>query len=138
MMNNIKNINEFNYSNQMNEPLLELAQMTKENDFFRQKYGKIFIKGGGDNNAGQKEHNPPHFHLEFNDGKDIRVIIPNNINDDIKSIDDTLNNKIKKDIKKWFLLPYKFTKLHNNYEMLKIEWNTLNYEDENISKFEIE
>ena len=117
-----------------NDSLLELAQITSKTDFFYQKYGKIVIKGGGDNNAGTKEHNPSHFHLEFNDGNEIRIIIPANIDDDLISLDDTLNGKIIKDLRKWFILPYKFADRYNNYEMLKIQWNTLNYGDDNVTK----
>jgi hypothetical protein len=123
--------------NENMELILELAQMTSENDFFRQKYGKIYIKGGGDNNGGQKEHDPPHFHLEFNEGKEIRIIIPNFIFDELKSLDTELNSKIIKDIRKWFELKHKTAKLYNNYDMLKIQWNELNYGDENVSKFTV-
>lgn len=130
----IKKFENFYYEDEL---LLELAQMTSDNDFFRQKYGKIIIKGGGDNESGQKEHNPPHFHLKFNNGNDIRVIIPNNIFEDLKSLDIDLNNKIIKDIRKWFELPHKTAKLYNNHDMLKIQWNELNYGDENVSKFNI-
>lgn len=117
--------------------LLELAQITKDDDFFRQKYGKIIIKGGGDNDGGQKEHDPPHFHLKFNKGNDIRIIIPNYIFGELKSLDGNLNNKLIKDLRKWFEMPHKTAKLYNNYNMLKIQWNELNYGDENVSKFDV-
>ena len=115
--------------------VLELAQITSKTDFFYQKYGKIMVKGGGSNSAGTKEHNPPHVHLEFNDVDEIRIVIPNTIDDELISLDIELNSKIKKDLKKWFNLTNSIDKSHNNYEMMKILWDFLNNGDDNVSKF---
>ena len=59
---------------------LEFAQITDKNDFFYQNIGKIKVYGGGED-GNTSEHNPPHFHVELNDGKEVRIIIPYNIDD---------------------------------------------------------
>lgn len=112
--------------------LLEFAQITNKNDFFYQNYGKIKVYGGGED-GNTREHNPPHFHIEMNN-IEIQVIIPLNIEDELKTINGELNSKLIKDLRKWFKLPFKNDKNKNNYEALKEYWNTLNDGDENVDK----
>lgn len=112
--------------------LLEFAQITNKNDFFYQNYGKIKVYGGGED-GNTREHNPPHFHIEMNN-IEIQVIIPLNIEDELKTINGQLNSKLIKDLRKWFKMPFKNDKNKNNYEALKEYWNTLNDGDENVDK----
>ena len=113
--------------------LLEFAQMTNKKDFFYQNYGKIKVYGGGED-GNTKEHNPPHFHIEMNNGSEIRIIIPKNINDKLISLDDEINSKLIKNLIKWFNEPFKTDNKKNNLEALQEYWNTLNDGDENIDK----
>jgi len=125
-------INEFNIFK--HNLLLEFAQITNKNDFFYQNYGKIKVYGGGeDGNITPGEHNPPHFHIEMNN-VEIQVIIPSNIDDELKTINGELNSKLIKDLRKWFKMPFKTDRNKNNYEALKEYWNTLNDGDENVNK----
>ena len=124
-------INEFNIFK--HNLLLEFAQITNKNDFFYQNYGKIKVYGGGED-GNTREHNPPHFHIEMNNNIEIQVIIPPNIDDELKTINGQLNNKIIKDLQKWFKMPFKTDRNKNNYEALKEYWNTLNDGDENVNK----
>ena len=64
----------FEYSEFNHKMLLEFAQVTDQNDFFCQNYGKIKVYGGGED-GNTREHNPPHFHIEMNDQSVIIVII---------------------------------------------------------------
>ena len=123
----------FEFNTFKHNVLLEFAQITDKNDFFYQNFGKVKVYGGGEDGK-TREHNPPHFHIEMNNSNDIRIIIPYNIEDDLKSLDDNLNSKLVKNLRKWFAEPYKFDKTHNNYEMIKILWNTLNDGDSNVDK----
>lgn len=128
MKNLIKEFNTFKHT-----LILEFAQITTKTDFFYQNYGKIKVYGGGED-GNTKEHNPPHFHIEMNIGYEMRVVIPKNINDELISLDREINNKVIKDLKKWFELPFKNDKNKNNLEALKEYWNTLNDDDENVDK----
>ena len=112
---------------------LEFAQITDRNDFFYQNVGKIKVYGGGED-GNLSEHNPPHFHVELNDDKEVRIIIPDNIDDVITSMDAELNSKFIDDLKKWFMLPFKMDKNKNNYQALKVFWNTLNDGDDKVDK----
>lgn len=113
--------------------LLEFAQLTDKDDFFYQKHGKIKVYGGG-GEGNTREHNPPHFHLDLNNGSEIQVIIPNNINDELMTINGNLNSKMKKELIKWLLLPSKLDNTHNNFEMIRILWNALNNGDDNVDQ----
>ena len=113
--------------------LLEFAQITNKSDFFYQNYGKIKVYGGGEDGS-TREHNPPHFHIEMGNNIEIQVVIPLNIEDELKTINGELNSKMIKDLKKWFNIPFKNDKNKNNYEALKEYWNTLNDGDENVDK----
>ena len=118
-----KHINEFNSFK--HNLLLEFAQITDKRDFFYQKWGKIKVYGGGEDGK-TREHNPPHFHLELNNDTEIQVIIPNNIDDELQTINGELNSKIIKELRKWFGMPFKTDKTKNNYEAVVEYWNTLN------------
>jgi len=121
----------FEYKEFTHNMLLEFAQITNKDDLFYQKYGKVKVYGGGEDGK-QKEHNPPHFHIDFNNGESTRVKIPSGVEEDLISYDMILNNKIKKDLKKWFLQPFKMDKGKNNLEAIKEYWNTLNDGDTNV------
>ena len=113
--------------------LLEFAQITDKNDFFYQNFGKVKVCGGGEDGK-TREHNPPHFHIEMNNSDDIRIVIPYNIEDDLKSLDINLNSKLIKNLKKWLSMPFKMDKNKNNYQALKEYWNTLNDGDDNVDQ----
>lgn len=113
--------------------LLEFAQITDKNDFFYQKHGKIKVYGGG-GEGNTREHNPPHFHLDLNNGSEIQVIIPNNINGELQTINGELNTKIIKELRKWFEMPFKTDNTKNNYDALREYWNTLNDGDDNVDQ----
>lgn len=121
----------FEFNTFKHNSLLEFAQITDKNDFFYQNFGKIKVYGGGED-GNTREHKPPHFHVELNNGDEIRIIIPNNIEDELESLDVNLNIKLVKNLKKWFLIPFKMNKNKNNYQALKEYWNTLNDGDDNV------
>ena len=121
----------FEYKEFIHNMLLEFAQITNKDDFFYQKYGKVKVYGGGED-AKQKEHNPPHFHIDFNNEESTRVKIPNSIEEKLISYDMDLNKNIKKDLKIWFLQPFKMDRNKNNLKAIKEYWNTLNDGDPNV------
>jgi len=112
---------------------LEFAQITDKSDFFYQKYGKIKIYGGGEDGI-KKERNPPHFHLEMTNGEEIQVVIPINIDGELKTITGALNSEMIEDLRKWFVMPFKLDNTKNNYKALKVFWNTLNDGDDKVEK----
>lgn len=112
---------------------LEFIQITDKSDFFYQKYGKIKVYGGGEDGI-KRENNPPHFHLEMTNDKEIQVVIPVNIDGELKTITGELFNQIIEDLRKWFEMPFKMDNTKNNYQALKEFWNILNDGDDNIEK----
>ena len=112
---------------------LEHVLITNKDDFFYQKYGKIKVYGGGEDGE-KRENNPPHFHLEITNNKEIQVVIPVNIDGELKTIKGELNNQIIEDLRKWFEIPFKMDNSKNNYQALKTFWNVLNDGDDNVEK----
>jgi len=112
---------------------LEFIQITDKSDFFYQKYGKIKVYGGGEDGK-KRESNPPHFHLELNSNEEIQVVIPSELDGELKTITGALNSQIIEDLRKWFEMPFKMDNTKNNYDAVKEYWNTLNDGDDNVDQ----
>jgi hypothetical protein len=137
----------FEYKEFLKNGLLEHAQMTYKSELFVQKYGRVYVYGGG-LMGNTKEHNPPHFVVELNSGEEFRVKIPTiNENDltekEIVFLDEhPLSVKDIKSLVSWLKSLSKKAKIIDNVNISNLKyvaksWNFLNLEDNNVDKIDL-
>jgi hypothetical protein len=118
--------------------------MTYKTEQFVQNVGRIYVTGGG-NIGNQREHGKPHFKLVKNDGKEIRILIPQQnqntlSNDSIIVLDaNELDKKSKTLLVEW--LKSKSLKALNASDLDRLnlvhiasQWNEMNLDDNNVQQ----
>jgi hypothetical protein len=122
--------------------MFEHAQITYKSELFVQKYGKVYVYGGG-LKGNTKEHNPPHFVVHINKENIFRVKIPlvnenKLVKDDVIFLDkNPLNIKDIKYLVDWLKSESIASTITKNEKMSNLKyisssWNTLNFGDDNV------
>jgi hypothetical protein len=136
--------------------IVEMAQITKpSNSIEGFNYLKVYILNSGDTNynAGRKEHNPAHFHIIHDSGKNVLNFT---VNINTLEIETVYTNKAKEFTIRKFNNTYKWVTSEQgdlkkalekwlkksrsgiqNYKIICLSWNTLNPELEQVSETDL-
>lgn len=144
-MKHIKKINELKVSNIIkHEPIIEMARINDYKDLPLD----VFVYGGNSYGSGRNEHGSPHFHFadKIKGGKwQFSIFIPTveqwKQNKELY-IYETSNGdynwtglkKEKKMLIEWLDKPYIDIDSFSNLEFIRLQWNTLNRDNKNVSQ----
>jgi hypothetical protein len=145
--NIFKKLNEFVDYHKDQHLLTELARINNKKEF---PYD-VFVYGGSSYGAGRNEHGQPHFHFSDNIQNPqhfkLTILIPetsdwcNNLelvilDDESTQLDWTGLRKEKRMLSDWMNILNKIDKTKTNYQMIKIQWNLLNIDNNNVKQIE--
>jgi hypothetical protein len=144
-MKHVKKINELKISGiVLHDPVLEMARINDPNEF---PYD-VFVYGGDSYGSGRNEHGRPHFHFADNikGGKwQFSILIPTvvewSINKQLYIYESSINQydwkgfkKEKESLIQWLDKSNKFDIDKSNLEFIRLQWNTLNFDNKNVSQ----